>query len=143
MPVGYAPAYTSTRGTVTIPNAIVSGGGLRAGAAVALVNNGVAPSLVECGSKFHGDRFFGFASVTAADGANVAVVTTRGSVITPIVEGGALLTPNNRVYLSPTPGEVTQTPPTLSTPSVFIQVGIATTTTTMILITDARHGISS
>jgi hypothetical protein len=142
MPVGYAPAYTSTRGTVTVPNATVSGGGLRAGAAVAMVNAGTGPSIVECGSKFHGDRFFGFASVTAADGVNVAVVTTRGSVVTPIVEGGGSLTPNGRVYLSGTPGEVTQTPPALTTPSVFIQVGIATTTTTMILITDARHGIS-
>jgi hypothetical protein len=141
MPVGYAPAYTGTQGTITVPGA-VTGGPVRASAAVALTNDGTQATLVECGSTHCGDRFFGFACKDGPGGSSIAVVTSRGSNVTPIVEGGVPLIPNGRVYLSATPGEVTQTPPSLGTPSTFIQVGIAVTETDMVLITDARFGIS-
>lgn len=143
MPVGYAPAYTGTQGTITVPGAVTSGV-VRACAAVALTNDGTKATLVECGSLHDGDRFFGFACRGDAtpSGSSIAVVTSRGSNVTPIVEGGVPLIPNGRVYLSATPGEVTQTPPSLGTKSTFIQVGIAVTETDMVLITDARFGIS-
>lgn len=142
MPIGYAPAYTGTQGTITVPGS-VSGAPIRPCAAVALTNDGTKATLVECGSTFLGGQFFGFSCVGAASaGSTLAVVTSRGSNVTPIVQGGIPLVPNGRVYLSTTPGEVTQTPPSLGTPSTFIQVGIAVTDTDMVLITDARFGVS-
>jgi hypothetical protein len=141
MPVGYAPAYTGTQGVIIVPGA-VTGGPVRACAAIALTNDGTKATLVECGSRFNGDKFFGFACRDCPGGSSIAVVTSRGSNVTPIVEGGVPLVPNGRVYLSGTPGEVTQTPPSLGTPSTFIQVGIAVTETDMVLITDARFGVS-
>ena len=141
MPVGYAPAYTGTQGVIVVPGA-VTGSPVRACAAIALTNNGTQATLVECGSTHCGDRFFGFACKDCPGGGSIAVVTSRGSNVTPIVEGGIPLVPNRRVYLSATPGEVTQTPPSLGTRSTFIQVGIAVTETDMVLITDARFGVS-
>jgi len=141
MPVGYAPAYTGTLGIIIVPGA-VTGSPVRASAAIALTNNGTQVTLVECGSTYCGDRFFGFACKDCPGGGSIAVVTSRGSNVTPIVEGGIPLVPNGRVYLSATPGEVTQTPPSLGIRSTFIQVGIAVTETDMVLITDARFGVS-
>lgn len=141
MPVGYAPSYTGFRGITNIPGATCLGS-VRAGAAVALTNDGVSARLEECSSTHHGDRFLGFAAVSALDDGALSVIVTRGSNVTPIIKDGLSFAPNGRVYLSPVRGEVTQVPPALGTPSTFIQVGSATTETDLILITDARFGIS-
>lgn len=141
MPVGYAPAYTPRGGTVTMPGAIAAVGGILAGAAVALVNDGTNPVITPCSGQTHGDKFLGFAAVSANAGENIALVTTRGSRVTPIVVGGVPLVPNVRVYLSAVPGQVTQTPPSLNVAGTFIQVGLAVTETDMVLITDARFSI--
>lgn len=141
MPVGYAPAYTGFRGITSIPSA-TSLGSVRAGAAVAMTNDGVSARLEECSSTYHGDRFLGFATVSALDGGALSVIVTRGSNVTPIVKDGLSLVPNGRVYLSSVLGEVTQVPPALGAPSTLIQVGTAVTETDLILITDARVVIS-
>ena len=57
-------------------------------------------------------------------------------MVTPIVEGGAPLTPHLSVYLAVTPGQVTQTPIT-QPGAVSIRLGEAVSTTSFVLATDA------
>jgi hypothetical protein len=64
-------------------------------------------------------------------------MTMRGSSVRPIVEGGVPLVPAEMVFLSATPGQVTQTPP-VGTGWFSIQVGVASSPTELIILTDTR-----
>jgi len=52
--------------------------------------------------------------------------------------GGGLLPPGEKVFLSATPGQVTQTPVTGIPGAASIQLGVAVSTTAMVLLTDLR-----
>ena len=87
MPIGRRPAVTSSGGIFVFPNTTASGA-IRAGAAVALIDLVGAARLVECSSASSAGSFQGFAASTVADGDPVGVITLRGSLVTPILEGG-------------------------------------------------------
>lgn len=110
MPVGrgFPP---SASGSSIIPGTVAEGE-IGANAAVALVTNGSGDScLVECSAMYHGDKFYGFARRSALSGQKVEVKTMRGSPITPLVEGGFPLTVGSPVFLSRTPGHVSDSVP--------------------------------
>ena len=111
MPIGRRRLITESYGALIIPGA-TSNGAVRAGAAVALVSITGNQKLVECSSSSNVEEFLGFAKIAVADGEPVPVVTIRGSMIEPIIEGGGALTPNDPIFLSTTLGEITQVPPT-------------------------------
>jgi hypothetical protein len=134
MPIGRRPSIFASRGVFVFPNATASGA-IRGGAAVAVVNQAGVVKIVECGSTTEAGAFQGFASAAVADGDPVGIVTLRGSLIAPIIEGGGALTPSGAVYLSATAGEVTQTPPAVG---FVLRVGEAFTAAEMLLNTDVR-----
>lgn len=135
MPVGRKSSVSGSSGAFSFPGATASGD-IRAGAAVALVNVGGNVRLLECGAESYGDRFQGFAEASYTNGDTpVNVITFRGSVVTPIVEGGAALNPGASVVLSPTPGEVTQKAPSKG---VIIRVGIAADASSMFINSDQQ-----
>jgi hypothetical protein len=134
MPIGRRPAVTSSGGVFVFPNTTASGA-VRAGAAVALIDLAGAARLVECSATSNPDGFQGFAAATVADGDPVGVITLRGSLVVPILEGGGALTGGQALFLSATDGEVTHTPPASG---YVLRVGDAFSTTQMFLNTDVR-----
>lgn len=82
-------------------------------------------------------RFFvGFADQSVSPGGIPLIVSGRGSIIEdPVVEGGGTLTPGGSIYLSPTPGEITQTPPSVG---YVYRVGFALSANQMVMETDYR-----
>ena len=134
MPIGRRPAVTSSGGIFVFPNTTASGA-IRAGAAVALIDLVGAARLVECSSASSAGSFQGFAASTVADGDPVGVITLRGTLVTPILEGGGVLTPGQPLFLSGTIGEVTHTPPASG---YVLRVGDVFSTTQMFLNTDVR-----
>ena len=101
----------ASRGVFYVPNGTANGA-IRQGAAVAVVNTGTV-QIEECSASSNADKFIGFANAAAANGDAVGIITLRGSTIEPIIEGGGNLTAGDPVWLSPTLGEITQTPPAL------------------------------
>lgn len=83
----------------------------------------------------NGDRVLGFAVAEIQIGASGSFVVNRGSLVTPVVQGGVAFVPNDPVFVA-TNGEVTQTP--LTANGFGMQIGFATSTTEMILTTDFR-----
>ena len=134
MPIGRRPAVTSSGGIFVFPNTTASGA-IRAGAAVALVDQAGAARLVECSSSSNAGSFQGFAATAVGDGAPVGVITLRGSLVTPILLGGGVFTPGQSLFLSGTVGEVTHTPPASG---YVLRVGDAFSTAQMFLNTDVR-----
>jgi hypothetical protein len=134
MPIGRRPAVTSSGGVFVFPNTTASGA-IRAGAAVALVDLAGAARLVECSAASSAGSFQGFAATTVADGDPVGVVTLRGSLVTPILLGGGVLTPGQSLFLSGTDGEISHTTPASG---YVLRVGEAYSTTQMFLNTDVR-----
>ena len=134
MPIGRRRLVTESYGALIIPGATANGV-IRAGAAVALVSITGNQKVVECNSSTYAEEFQGFAKVAVADGDPVPVVTIRGSLIEPIVEGGGALTPNDPVFLSPTSGEVAQGPPATG---MVIRIGEAVSPTQIFFNTDQR-----
>lgn len=124
-------------------------GGLLAGEAVAIIPN-PAPSIgaadlyfTRCGSTPTGlpTNFAGFCSIDAAPGTSPRIITGRGSKVTPVIEGGGMLTAGSDVFLAQTQGRVTLTPPEpgmLPIYLVSLRVGFAVSDTEMILTTDAH-----
>lgn len=109
------------------------------GHAVALVDVAGTPTYKLCGAEpvDRPDLFIGFVySLSVVAGAS-EIVTGRGSTVTPIVEGGVPLVVNQNVFLSRTPGEVTQTAP-IGPTDVMILIGFATSTTNIALMMDFR-----
>lgn len=125
------------RGTL-LTDVVVPAGGIPAGSAVAIAGNEYAL----CGAFLtdYADSFFGFVESERSPGKIAFVITRRGTIVTPRVEGSLPLIPNEEVYLSLTPGLVTQTL-NLQPGMNVIRVGVAKTSTTMVFITDARQTI--
>jgi hypothetical protein len=127
-------------GMTVVPGAIAKQP-ITKGFAVAVLPTGYVP----CSAIFHALRFTGFAMTTVATDATVALTAGRGSVITPCVENGEPLIPEKQVFLSLTPGYVTQTAPPVGDyingeAVVLVPLGFAISATQMVLITDARFG---
>lgn len=133
MPVARGSNAIGTGAFVTPPN-VVASEPLAAGLAVGL---NPAGEVVPCSAATLGYTFLGFMLTSAATGAPVSIISMRGSAVVPVVEGGGLLTPGEKVFLSGTLGEVTHTPPT-GAGFTSVQVGIATSATQMVLLTDQR-----
>lgn len=133
MAIGRRPTVTNTKGMLLAGTA---GGAIRAAAAVGLSPAG----LVECSSTSNGATFVGFAATAVGVGDPVYVVTMRGSLLEPIIEGGGALTPGSMVYLAGTAGEVTHDIPLPGAGKVSIQLGIASTASAILLNTDFKVG---
>lgn len=139
MPIGRRNSSATVTGTTTtLPQvrtdpAVAYG----VGQAVALVPNPVtgAPTLMPCGASSYGQHFYGFLAAPAVPGLAPVVIVGRGSLVTPIVENAVLLDPDQPVWLATTPGQVTQGCPTSGW---ALQVGLAISTTQMVLVTDTR-----
>lgn len=133
MPVARASNAIGTGAFVTPPN-VVASEVLGAGLAVGL---NPAGEVTLCSASTLGNTFLGFMLSSANTGSPVSIVSMRGSAVTPVVEGGGLLTAGEKVFLSGTLGQVTHTPP-VGTGYTSVQVGIATSPTQIILLTDQR-----
>jgi hypothetical protein len=116
------------------PNTTASGA-VRAGAAIALIDQAGAARLVECSASSNAEAFAGFAVAAVADGDPVGVATLRGSLVEPILTGGGALNSGQSLFLSVTAGEVDHTPPAAG---YVLRVGAAFSTTQMFLNTDTR-----
>lgn len=134
MPIGRRPAVTASGGVFVFPDTTASGA-IREGAALALVDQAGSARLVECSAISDASAFQGFAAAAAADGDPVGITTLRGSLVTPILEGGGALSTGHPLFLSETVGEVTHSPPASG---YVLRVGDAFSTTQMFLNTDTR-----
>ena len=103
------------------------------GLAVAITPVGIAP----CSALVTPEAFTGFALNSVSTGKPVAIVSMRGSVVTPTTEDGNPLTPGLRLFLSETLGKVTHTAPPDKGVTV-LAVGTAISATEMVLLTDFR-----
>lgn len=133
MPVARATNAIGTGAFVTPPN-VIAFETLGVGLAVGLNPTG---EVTLCSASTLGYTFLGFMLSTADVGKPVSIVSMRGSAVTPVIEGGGLLTAGEKVFLSGTLGQVTLTPP-VGSGYTSVQVGIATSTTQIILLTDQR-----
>lgn len=134
MPVGQLNAVSGSRGVLYVPGA-TSSGAVREGAAVSLVYVGGQTRIVECSASSNPEGFQGFAAIAVADGQPVGIITVRGSIVTPILEGGGALTTGSPLFLSGTLGETTHTPPASG---YVTRVGEAISPTQLNFNTDAR-----
>lgn len=133
MPVARSSNAIGTGAFVTPPN-VVAFETLGVGLAVGL---NLAGEVTLCSASTLGYTFLGFMLTTADVGKSVSIVSMRGSAVTPVVEGGGLLTAGEKVFLSETLGQVTSTPP-VGAGYTSVQVGVATSTTQIVLVTDQR-----
>lgn len=133
MPVARGTNAIGTGAFVTPPN-VIAYETLEVGLAVGL---NLAGEVTLCSASTLGYTFLGFMLSTADVGKPVSIVSMRGSAVVPVVEGGGPLTPGEKVFLSGTLGQVTHAPPA-GTTYTSVQVGIATSTTQMVLLTDQR-----
>lgn len=144
MPIGRRASFaTGTATYVVNPNVVVPPGGLTAGIAVALVNEDGTQVYRSCGAlpDDYSDCFLGFLSLDVSGGGVAKVAVGRGSLVQPLVEGGVPLIPNQDVYLSPTPGRVTQS--NVNVPTMRrIKLGYAISTTQMVIVTDMRYMVA-
>jgi len=143
-PIAYPPAAGSSISSdsakilysdITVPAAPP----LLLGAAVAVVDNGGSLEFALCGAgpADNLDGFIGFMGANGVPGQTAAIITGRGSKVTPIVTGGGPLTIGNDLYLSTTAGEVSQTPPAGSG-VMTVRVANAISATVVVLTTDTR-----
>lgn len=134
MPVGRSTNAIGTGAYVAVPGpAGRAAEPVVPGLAVAITHNGICP----CSSTLFPESFTGFALNNAVTGQPIAVVSMRGSIVTPTMEDGGLLTPGLRLFLSDTPGKVTHTAPTAQGKTVLC-LGTAISTTEMVLLTDFK-----
>lgn len=139
MPIGRVPPGVSLADSLRVRYAdALTAEPIQVGAAVACVDVAGQKRIFLCGATTYADQFIGFAAQSLAAGLKLIVTSGRGSRVVPLVEGGGSLIPNRRVFLSPTPGQVRQTPVPRG-PGVFnITVGLSVSTTEMALLTDAK-----
>jgi hypothetical protein len=141
-PIAYPPAAGSSVSSdsskilysdVVVPVAPA----LPLGTAVAVFDNAGTLEFAKCGANAvdYPDAFAGFMNAAGVAGQTAAIITGRGSKVTPIVTGAIPLVVGDNVYLSTTAGEVTQTAPAGAGVTV-LRVGNAITTTKMVLTTD-------
>lgn len=108
MPVGRSTNAIGTGAYVAAPGpAGCAAESVVPGLAVAITHNGIC----RCSSTLLPESFTGFALNNAVTGQPIAVVSMRGSIVTPTMEDGGLLIPGLRLFLSDTPGKVTHTAP--------------------------------
>ena len=134
MPIGQLSAVSGSAGILYVPGATASGA-VRQGAAVSLVYLLGQTRIVECSATSNPEGFQGFAATTVADGDPVGIITVRGSIVVPIIEGGGVFTPTTAVFLSSTAGEVSHTPPATG---FVVRLGAAVSPTQLNLNSDAR-----
>ena len=115
----------------------MAGEAIRDNAAVGVVLDGAVGKIFEIGASYHSSSFIGFAVGTYSIGDTVRVSTIRGSTVSVVVENGDPLNIGESVFISNTKGEVTQTAPIVSG-NVLVQVGVASSTDKILLITDFR-----
>jgi hypothetical protein len=153
MPIAYVPGSGGpTPGGVTDsllvkpPNAVMDPAPptpFMIGHAVYLGDDGGGtPTVYLCGATpvDRPDLFMGFLDSPGLTPGATLIASGRGSRVVPMVEGGGTLTPNVEVWLAVTPGEVTQTAPSGSGATI-LKVGVATSTTEIVLTTDFRQVI--
>jgi hypothetical protein len=111
---------------------------LSAGQLVSLVDVGGSLKYVptSCLESSYPTYFFGVVLEDAAQGQTVRVSTGRGSIVSPLVEGGVPLDPSKPVYLSLTPGRATQDLDSYPPGAIILKVGQAVTSTKMVLNND-------
>lgn len=121
-------------------DSIVATEPIQAFMAVGIVDDNGEQGLKAVGCDYFGNNFVGFSSEGVLVGNNTRIITHRGSILPPLREGGVLFNVGDSIYLSKTPGYVTNVLPTIvhSDTSVLIQLGIAVSPTRMQLITDLR-----
>jgi len=122
---------------IRLPNA-TTGEPITAGMAVAVVEDAGSQKIFRCGASLYGLQFFGFADETVAAGELLNVITGRGSLVEPLVNG--VMAGNDQLFLSSVLGFVQSTPPTRGTGVYTRPVGQAISSTEMVLLTDARFG---
>lgn len=138
MPVASVNIGSSSSGSVVI-SGIKSGSALRSGAAVGIADVAGVVGVYEVSSTYNAGAFCGFVNQDYLAGEEVRVVSVRGSTVTPISQGAVEFNHGARIFLSPVLGEVTQTAP-ISSGNVLLQVGVASSKTQLILLTDFRVG---
>lgn len=138
MPVANVNIGSSSSGSIVVAG-ILSGSALRAGAAVGIADVAGVVGVYEVSSTYNAGAFCGFTTQAYLSGEEVRVISVRGSTVTPISQGGADFNHGARIFLSPVLGEVTQTAP-ISSGNVLLQVGVASSKTQLILLTDFRVG---
>lgn len=111
------------------------------GHVVAVADLAGTASIVLCGALAadHPDLCFGIMDIPVLGGGST-VITGRGSLFAPIVQGAVPLVPDVEIFLSTTPGEVTQTAPA-GAGQTILRLGYAISTTQAILTTDFRQEI--
>ena len=111
---------------------------LAAGQTVSLVDVGGTLRYVPSGclEDNYPTYFFGVVLDDAAQGSLVKVATGRGSIVTPLTEEDSDLDPAKPVFISLTPGRVTQDTSGFPFGSVILKIGQAVTTAKMILNND-------
>jgi len=141
MPVARAPFATNFTPLVYTGVLVPIGVGYAAGLAVAIVRVAGEFKYLPCGAlpANHPGHFTGFLSMAATEGRGALVTVGRGSRVTPIVENGSPMVPESPVFLSVTPGKVTQTPvdPMAHPGATHLWLGAAISETEMVLLTDA------
>lgn len=110
------------------------------GAAVSIVDDGGTRKMYLCGANLYAHSFTGFSAGPVTSGNSGTIVMGRGSLVTPVVEGGVPFTVNQPVFLASTPGEVTQTAPGSG---FVLRVGMAVSTTQLVLLTDYAVALPS
>ena len=83
--------------------------------------------------------FFGVVTKKAVQGETATVAVGRGSIVTPLVESDLPLDNTKQVYLSQTPGRVTQDRDAIPNGKMVYRVGQAISTTQMVLNSDFRE----
>jgi|14_taG_2_1085336.scaffolds.fasta_scaffold153971_2 hypothetical protein len=116
-----------------------AGSAIREGSAIGVVEVLGVLSVYEVSASSNGANFCGFSRSAYSVGDLVRVLSVRGSTLTPIIKSGAQFNKGQRVWLSETLGEVSQTVPNTAG-NVILQVGVATSNSDLILLTDFRVG---
>ncbi len=113
-----------------------------AGHVIAIVDVAGAPiyKLVSALAADHPELYYGVVVTASPIIGTSFIATGRGSRVTPLVELAVPLVVDGEVFLSSTPGEVTQIVPSASG-SAIVRVGFAITATDIVLNTDFRQVI--
>lgn len=136
---------TATSEATTTPSGVVVPDlpGMVIGVAVSIRGGGIPEfRLAGALSGDNGGTFYGFLANNGVAGQTASVITGRGSIVTPSVEGGVPLVVDQEVYLSRTPGQVTQTPPAGVSGARVLLVGVAISSTQIALLSDASHWVA-
>lgn len=137
MPIGRRPV---SRTDMYFPDVVVGEGmDCPVGSAVSIYYENEGRYYRRCGAldEDAAECFMGFVVWTGGEGQPLVVRTVRGAIAEPLVEGDAPLVDGQPVFLSVTPGRVTQTVP-LAPGSKIVRVGFAISTTEIVLNNDAR-----